>query len=203
MLKKTVTFEDLDGNEVTEDFYFHLSKADIIEMEASEQGGMAQHLAAMIATNDNGQILSAVKLILERTVGRRSEDGRRFERSKEITEAFMQSDAYSVVFMDLVTDAAKAAEFFKGVIPAQAAAKLEASMASNPVYGHLFAGPADSNGQLSVEPAQPVKKAFGDYTDQELMTMSNEEFQALVGTDPRKMSKEQMVVGMRRMAQPK
>ena len=35
MLKKTITFEDLDGNLVTDDFYFHLSKAEIAEIAAA------------------------------------------------------------------------------------------------------------------------------------------------------------------------
>ena len=105
MLKKTLTYSDLDGNPVTEDFYFSLSKAEIAEMELSYDGGLQTHLKRIVANKDGAAIIGAFKNILTSSVGRRSEDGRRFIKSDEITQEFMQTDAYSELFMELVTDA--------------------------------------------------------------------------------------------------
>lgn len=118
MLKKTITFYDLDGNPVTEDFYFNLSKAEIAELELSHEGGFVAHLHRIIGAQDGAQIVSTFKSIIAMAVGRRSEDGRRFVKSQEITDDFLQTEAYSQLFMELVTDATAAAQFIKGIVPA-------------------------------------------------------------------------------------
>lgn len=119
MLKKTIVFEDLDGKPLTDDFYFNLSKGEIIEMELSFEGGFGEHLKNMaIDEKPNGAlIISTFKDILVRSVGRRSEDGRRFIKSEDITNDFLQSDAYSVFLMELATNAEAGAEFVNAVMP--------------------------------------------------------------------------------------
>lgn len=42
MLKKTITYTDCNDVERTEDFYFNLSKAEVIEMELTTTGGMTK-----------------------------------------------------------------------------------------------------------------------------------------------------------------
>ena len=121
MLKKAITFKDLDGNDVTEDFYFNLSKAEITELQFSKDGGLLEFLRKIINSKDAGQVIGTFKEIVSSCVGKRSEDGRRFIKSQEITDEFLQSDAYSVLFMELLTDAGKAAEFIKGIVPADLA----------------------------------------------------------------------------------
>lgn len=121
MLKKTITFKDLDDKPVTEDFYFNLSKAEIAELQFSKEGGLLEFLQKIIAKNDAGEVITTFKEIVSQTVGKRSEDGRRFVKSKEITDEFLQSEAYSVLFMELLTNAGKAAEFIKGIVPADLA----------------------------------------------------------------------------------
>jgi hypothetical protein len=125
VLKKTITFNDLDGNPVTEDFYFNLNKAEIAEMELSYDGGLSDYLQKIIATNDGGAIISAFKDIVTKSVGRRSEDGRRFMKSPDITNEFLQTEAYSEMFMSLVTDATAASEFIKGIVPQEMSQKIE------------------------------------------------------------------------------
>lgn len=117
MLKKTITFKDLDGNEVTEDFYFNLNKAEIAEMELSYEGGLSDYLQVIIKKTDGGAIITAFKDIVTRSVGRRSEDGRRFIKSPDITNEFLQTEAYSEMFMELVTSAEAAAKFIEGIVP--------------------------------------------------------------------------------------
>lgn len=126
MLKKTITFEDLDGNPITEDFYFNISKADLAEMEFSQKGGMQDHLNAIVKAEDGKEIMRIFKEIIAMAVGKRSEDGRRFIKTEDIRDEFLQTDAYSVLFMELVTDAGKGAEFITAIMPGDLAAKVAA-----------------------------------------------------------------------------
>lgn len=126
MLKKTVPFKDLDGNDVVEDFYFKLSKAEMAEMEYEQKGGMMAYLDMIVKKDDRGAIIHAIKMILLKSVGKRSEDGRRFLKPENVVEDFLFSNAYEVVFMELLTDAAKAVEFVNGIMPSDLVEKVNA-----------------------------------------------------------------------------
>jgi hypothetical protein len=117
VLKKTITYEDFDGNEVQEDFFFHLSKAELVEMEVSHEGGLAESLQRIIAAEDGKAIIAEFKNIILSAYGKRSEDGKRFVKNAAIREEFESSEAYSAFFMDLVTNADAAIEFVNGIIP--------------------------------------------------------------------------------------
>lgn len=121
MIKKTLTFKDLDGEDVTEDFYFALNTAELAELEFSKKGGLSAHMEKVIKSEDGGEIIRTFKEIIRMSVGRRSEDGRRFEKSDEIANDFMQTNAYPDLFMALATDAESAAEFIRGIVPSDAA----------------------------------------------------------------------------------
>lgn len=120
MLKKTITFEDYDGNKRTEDFYFNLTRAEILEMEMGTSGGMQQRINKIIAAQDAPQIMEVFKEILVKAYGIKSDDGRRFIKSKEISEEFTQTEAYSQLFMELATDDKASADFINGIIPKDA-----------------------------------------------------------------------------------
>lgn len=117
MIKKTITYCDFDGNEVTEDFYFNLTKAELIEFNYNSKGGAEQLLQKIVASNDTKQILEQFKILVSKAVGKRSEDGKRFIKTQEITDDFIYSEAYSEILMELLHDAAYAAEFTKGILP--------------------------------------------------------------------------------------
>lgn len=117
MLKKTITYEDYNGKTVTEDFYFNLTQAELIEMELNEKGGLAAMLKRIVESEDGAKIIATFKSIILRAYGVKSEDGRRFVKSQELCDEFAQTPAYSVLFMELATDANTAAEFVKGIVP--------------------------------------------------------------------------------------
>ena len=130
MLKKTIKYTDFNGNEVTEDFYFNLTKAEVAEMELGAsrldadgniKGGMQDLLAEIVASGSGQRIMDTFKEILARSYGMRSEDGKRFIKSKELFEEFTQTAAYSEFFMELITDADAASSFIKAVMPADLA----------------------------------------------------------------------------------
>jgi hypothetical protein len=129
VLKKTITYEDFNGDEVVEDFFFHLSKAELVELEMSAEGGLSESLQKIIASEDGKAIIKEFKNIILSSYGKRSDDGKRFKKSQELRDEFESSEAYSVLFMELVTDTDAAVEFINGIVPAgmaEEAAKLAA-----------------------------------------------------------------------------
>lgn len=117
MIKRTITYEDYNGVSRTEDFYFNLSKAEIAEMELSTTGGMGEMIRRIIEAQDTPSIVKIFKEILFKAYGVKSADGRRFIKSPELSLEFSQTEAYSQLFMELATDADKAAAFVNGVVP--------------------------------------------------------------------------------------
>ena len=117
MLKKTITYTDYNGSERTEDFYFNLTKAEIMEMELSTTGGLAEMIQRIVATQDQPAIIKIFKDLVLKAYGVKSPDGKRFIKSTELSTEFSQTEAYSQLFMELATDADAAAKFVNGIIP--------------------------------------------------------------------------------------
>lgn len=118
MLKKTVKYVDYNGVERTEDFYFNMTKAEVAEMEMSVEGGFSKMLEELVASKDNVRIVQLFKEMVLKSYGEKSPDGRRFVKSKEISEAFAQTEAYSEIFMELALNEKAAAAFVNGIMPA-------------------------------------------------------------------------------------
>lgn len=118
MLKKTITYTDYNGVEHTEDFYFNLSKAEIMEMEMGTSGGLSEMINKIVAAQDAPAIIKVFKDLILKAYGEKSPDGKRFIKSDEIATAFSQTDAYSQLFMELATDTDAASAFVNGIVPA-------------------------------------------------------------------------------------
>ena len=123
MIKKTVTYTDYNKVERTENFYFNLSKAEVLEMEMSTAGGMAESIQKIIDAKDMPAIIRVFKDLVLKAYGVKSDDGRRFIKSKELSAEFSQTEAYSQIFMELATNADEAAKFVNGIVPADLAQK--------------------------------------------------------------------------------
>jgi hypothetical protein len=117
LLKKTIEYEDFNGEQVREDHYFHLTKADLIEMEMSHKGGLHDYLQRIIKSEDGKAIIQEFKSLILIAYGKRSEDGRRFIKTQEMRDDFISSEAYSTLFLELCTNAEAAAEFINGIVP--------------------------------------------------------------------------------------
>lgn len=117
MLKKTITYTDYNGTERTEDFYFNLTKAEIAEMELEIPGGMTALIDKITKTKDTPSLVKMFKDLILRAYGEKSDDGRRFIKSKELKESFEQTEAYSELFMELASNADAASEFINGITP--------------------------------------------------------------------------------------
>ena len=117
MLKKTIKYTDYNDVERTEDFYFNLSKAEVLEMEMSTTGGLAEQLSKIIAAQDLPSIIKEFKDLVLKAYGEKSADGRQFIKNEEIKTAFSQTEAYSNLFMELAMNNDSAAAFVNGIIP--------------------------------------------------------------------------------------
>lgn len=121
MLKKTITYTDYNGAERKEDFYFNLTKAEIMEMEMSISGGLTEMINRIVAAQDAPAIVKIFKELILKAYGEKSADGRRFMKVDEngvpLSINFSQTEAYSQLFMELATDADAASAFVNGIVP--------------------------------------------------------------------------------------
>lgn len=132
MLKKTITYTDYNGVELTEDFYFNLSKAEAIELEVGIPGGLTAMIQNIVAANDNPSIIKIFKEFILKAYGVKSPDGKRFmktdENGRPLADKFKETEAYSELFMELATNAEEAAKFINGIIPSVDATAKTAAM---------------------------------------------------------------------------
>ena len=117
MIKKTITYNDYNGNERVEDFYFNLSQAEAMEMELGTTGGLTEMVRRIVAAQDTPSIVAIFKKMIMASYGEKSPDGRRFIKSEELSAAFSQTEAYSKLFMELATNSKLGAEFVNGIVP--------------------------------------------------------------------------------------
>lgn len=117
MLKKTINYVDYDGNEREEDFYFNLTKAELMEMSLSTSGGLDKYIERITKAQDTAKLIELFKDIIIKSYGVKSDDGKRFIKNSELTEEFTQTEAYSDLFTTLATDENEAAAFINGIMP--------------------------------------------------------------------------------------
>lgn len=119
MLKKTIKYTDYNGTERTEDHYFNLTKSEIMKMEMSTTGGMAEMINRIVAAEDAPAIIAVFEDLIAKSYGVKTVDGKGFDKNPKHFEAFKQTLAYDELFMELATDDKAAAAFVNGIIPAE------------------------------------------------------------------------------------
>lgn len=117
MLKKTITYTDYNDVERTETFYFNLSESELTEMQLSTDGGLAERLQKMIDSKDVPSVTKVFKEIILKAYGEKSADGKYFRKSEELSNAFVATEAYNKLYMELLQDPDKLAEFINGLLP--------------------------------------------------------------------------------------
>lgn len=123
MIAKTVKYNDFNGVEREEKFFFNLTKAEITEMELSTAGGLAESIKQIVAAQDTPAIIKVFKELILKSYGEKSLDGKRFRKVDDagvpLSVAFSETEAYSNLFMELATDDKAAAEFVNGIMPSE------------------------------------------------------------------------------------
>lgn len=126
------TYTDFNGNQRTEKFYFNLTTAECVEMMVSKAGGLDVYMERIIESNNMAEIVALVKELLLRAYGEKSPDGREFMKSKEISDRFAATNAYSDIYMELSYDAKKCADFFNRLIPDDLRQRVDQYMKDHP-----------------------------------------------------------------------
>lgn len=117
MYKKTIKFEDYNGVEREEDFLFNLNESEVIKLELRTPGGLTSMMQRITQKLDSQQIIDTFEDLIRQSYGEKSDDGREFRKSPEISDRFMHTEAYDKLFMELCTDSKAASEFFNNIIP--------------------------------------------------------------------------------------
>lgn len=199
MLKKSIKFKNLDGVEEEVVYYFHMNRGDVAMMEVSSQEGYSGYLEKIIKDNDRGAIARAIKELILVSVGYRDkDDAGRFIKTDEYAKAFSQTEAFSELYLELITDTAASIEFFKGVLPGNISnAEIRAEAARRGVQIDL---PMDNIVEVSAVTKDELPGTSIEivYDIDTMAKMPLEEFHKIAGTDPRKMTKDQLVALMMR-----
>jgi hypothetical protein len=189
VLKLPITYTDFNDVTKTEDFHFHMSVAELTNMGLATAGTTFGELVRrMTATGDTGAIMDAFKEVILRSVGQRSPEGDKFYKNERIQEDFVACGAYDALFLKLLTDTTEIIRFVNGVMPTD--------MQKNPEFQKALAG---LQIQALTPEAERVRDNPDDYSRQELVDMPREQFDALVGTDTKKMSKAHLSILMERV----
>lgn len=125
MLKKTITYTDYDGMERTEDFWFNLSKTELTKLDAELPGGVLGVLRKIIDKKDRKALVDFIETLILRSYGEKTLDGKRFVKTPEMAEEFMQTPAYDELFMSILSDTDSQTNFINGVIPQSMAKEIE------------------------------------------------------------------------------
>lgn len=142
MLKKTIKYVDYNGVERTENLYFHVSKASVLTASndvygeimkaANELQDRAKLLEGMEvseineenAFDPNNQVIAEsirmVARLLDRLVdlsyGKRSEDGLKFVKSKEVLDEFKSSMVYDAFIEQMLANQEEMIEFINKLV---------------------------------------------------------------------------------------
>lgn len=212
MLKKTISYKDYNDVQRTEDFYFNLDKLEILELEIQFEGGLSATIERLMETDAGAEVYNLFKDIVLKAYGKKSADGKRFMKGDDIALEFAQSPAMAELIFSFLKDANGAADFIAGLLPSQEVIDqvkkdFEEGMANQQ---GVQPAPADSPVQPAdavITSPEPVavpetkddpEKKFEDYTEAELLEMPYEQFRALVPEKPQDMSKDQLLIAMKR-----
>jgi len=171
MHKIEVPYVDFNGDQRVDTLYFNLTKAEFMEQQLRHNGKWQDQMQRIIDSNDGATIIDEFKRIIFSAYGEKSEDGRYFRKSEEISQAFADSAAYDVFFMSIVTDADAAAKFVNALVPQDLASAVAESKIAQP-QDHLAAQKAVVEQSAIVHepelPAEPAPARFDPQTGQPL-----------------------------------
>lgn len=204
MLKKDITFDDLEGNTKTQTHYFHMTKYELTKMYGGEEGKQfLDHLKVLIAKEDPVEMIKSMESMILAAYGKKTSDDI-FDKAKgAYADEFRGSMAFDALMMELMTNAEASAQFIRGIMPKnmmnpEVLSKFEAitrDMKSDEFTGEnldkimkeLTEENTDGKNRQETHPV----KSYSDYTRDELMNMDKAEFDKIVGTDVNKMTQEQ------------
>jgi hypothetical protein len=214
MLKKTITFEDLEGNERTEDFYFNMTKQELAEFHL-KTGGFDKILEGLRTAENMVEAYNIFKDVVLMSYGVRSEDGVSFIKhdanGQPLSKKFADHPASGELILELLENGDRAQQFIEGLFPQKHRAAIRAAIeeAERDQREEQRTGPKPVT-DVELPAAPPVleekgepKKTYEDYSRQELLEMSREEFDSLLPKGPGQMTQDMLQVAMQRRSEGK
>lgn len=198
MLKRSISFHDLDGDLRTQDFYFNLTMPEVTELEVEMPGGMSNYWISMVARKDAKNMLKSFKDLISMAYGERGDDGVTFLKEDPITgrplgRRFLQTDAYTTLFLELLGPQASSSdfvEFLKAVLPQELVQNMPEDM------DDIKLPTPEQAPALTAQ--QMADRTVDQYSREELLALSDEEFDKLAGTDPQQWSRSVMQTAFQR-----
>lgn len=199
MLVEEITYEDYNGNQITENFYFNMTKLELIELELTIEGGLQAKADKLTKTENGPEAYAVFKDILLDAYGVKSEDGKKFLKTPEIRADFESSPALGELIFSFFEDAAKAARFVEGCLPRKLVAEAQAAAAANSNQPQL---PSDAEELVTTnvpaEKSSEEPKKFEDHSREELLSMADSQFADLIPKNPMEMTQNQLQIAMQR-----
>lgn len=153
MIKKTITYDDFEGNKKTKDFYFHMNQVEFAKLNGEVPGGLEHRIQEIIDDRDQDAMLRMIDMLVSRSYGERDEDG--FTKiglnGRPLYEKFVNTDAYDKLLIELITGENNITNFLKGIMPSEIQGKLDEEMKKQQAEGKLTALPGGQN-----KPANPA-----------------------------------------------
>lgn len=141
MLKKTIAYTNFDGVEMKEDFFFNLTQAELTELQMSKAGGFGEYIEKIVAAKDVPTLAKLFKDLIMLSYGEKSADGKRFVKKAadghRLADDFVETEAYSNLYMELIMDDKEAANFVNGILPSEVREKTASNMTQNPNHPAL------------------------------------------------------------------
>lgn len=167
-VKRTISHHDLDGNPVSEDWYFSLGKSDVLEMDVvHDYEDVPAYLGSILkdAKNHSREIVDLWKQMLFHSVGQRQ--GNLLVKDEDVVKKFRFSGAYEQFLGELLDEDDAGASFFMAIMP------------------------KDIQDRVASESSKT-------YSPDEMMAMTDDEFAKAFGTDDTAWDRDVLLVAMRR-----
>lgn len=123
MLVKKIKYKDYNGTEREEDFYFNLNKGEVFNLQYGKvKGGLIEYMRELSKENDTPKMVELLEDFILSAYGEKSPDGKYFIKEDPTTgvkprDKFKQTEAFSELLMELLTDEKKTADFFNALVP--------------------------------------------------------------------------------------
>ena len=116
MISEKLTYENFDGEMVTETAYFNLSRGELVKLDAILPGGFEEYMQGVVQRRNPSEMVKTMDKIIAAAYGVKTDDGL-FVKPPERTMAFMASDAYYALLEVLCSEDGKVEKFMNGIMP--------------------------------------------------------------------------------------
>lgn len=154
MLKKTITYMNLDGERTSTDFWFNINATEAMRLDAGKKGGLQQWIERVVAMTETEEIMDAFEEIILLSFGVRK--GEVFEKTEETRTWFRGHPAYNALILELITSEDAMVHFVQGIAPSKEELDALSAAAEKHAQPTIDGVQAAVNEKFSSMPPPPV-----------------------------------------------